>query len=100
MKKLIKYRPTGHVEIKFQPSPQAPQVLRVIRKSDLTGKDNTMDLPVTEEQLRNWIGNNEHPGQLILDAMPHLSAEQREFLISGCSPEEWQEQVVEKKEES
>ena len=28
--------------------------------------------------------------------MPHLSAEQREFLISGCMPQEWDEVMRER----
>jgi hypothetical protein len=88
VKTLIKYgiRP---VDINFQPSPDKLNVMRVTRRSDLSGKENTMDMPVTEDQLRNWLGTPSQPGQLIQNVMPHLSAEQREFLISGCTPEEW-----------
>lgn len=88
MKTLIKYgfRP---VEIKFKPAPGNPQLLQITRKSDVTGREHTLELPVTEEQLRNWLGTKDQPGQLIQNVMPHLSKDQREFLISGCTPEEW-----------
>ena len=88
MKTLIKHgiRP---VDINFQPSPDNPNVLRISRKSDLSGKVNTLDLPVTEQQLQAWLGTKEQPGQLIQHVMPHLSLDQREFLISGCNDEEW-----------
>lgn len=88
MKTLIKYG-IWPVEIKFQPSPDNPQVLRITRKSDLSGKENTLDLPVTEQQLQQWLGTSEQPGQLIQHVMPHLSLSQREFLNSGCNDEEW-----------
>ncbi len=94
MKTLVKhgFRP---VNINFQPSPDNPAVMRITRKSDVSGKENTMDLAVTEDQLRNWLGTQDVPGQLIQFVMPHLSSEQREFLISGCTPEEWKKIVDE-----
>lgn len=90
MNSITKYgvRP---VEVYFQASPDNPQVLRVKRKSDFSGKDNQMDLPITEDHLRQWLTTT----NLIQHVMPHLSSEQREFLISGCSPEEWAELVKE-----
>jgi hypothetical protein len=94
MKTLIKYGPRN-TEIHFQPSPDQPQLLRITRKSDVSGKDNTLDLPVTEDQLRNWLGTPDRPGQLIQHVMPHLNLDQREFLISGCTPEEWAKVVGE-----
>ena len=56
------------------------------RKNMFTGKFNEMDLPVTEQQIADWQN-----GVLIQNAMPNLSAEQREFLISGMSLEEQKE---------
>lgn len=89
MKTLIKYSGRSPVEIKFKPSPDSPNLLQITRISDVSHKENTMELPVTEDQLRNWLGDGTHSGQLIQYVMPHLSLEQREFLISGCTPEEW-----------
>lgn len=51
-----------------------------------TGKTNTLDIPVTQDQLDNW-----YRGALIQDAMPNLTAEQREFIKTGVTPEEWKE---------
>ena len=39
-----------------------------------------------QEQLDRWRG-----GELIQRVMPHLTPEEREFLISGSSSEEWDE---------
>lgn len=58
----------------------------ITKKSLLTGRVHTMDLPCTQEQIDAWRN-----GQLIQDAMPQLDAQQREFLISGSTPEEWDE---------
>jgi hypothetical protein len=57
--------------------------MRITVTNILTGLDNTMDLDVTPEQIQQW-----EAGALIQNVMPHLSIEQREFLISGMLPEE------------
>jgi len=54
------------------------------RKSPFTGKVNAMDLPVTIEQVQKWEN-----GELIQNAMPNLSADEREFLISGYTADDW-----------
>lgn len=69
----------------FEPVPNNPQLLRVTRQSDLTRATNTQDLPITEQQLRDWLDGS----QLIQQVMPHLTTEQREFLMSGATQEEW-----------
>ena len=57
----------------------------IIRRSPFTGKLNTLDLPVTTEQLEA-----RKAGALVQDAFPHLDADQREFLITGLAPGEWE----------
>lgn len=47
-----------------------------------SGTDFTVT--VSEQELSKWQG-----GAYIQDAMPTLSAEEREFLISGFTPHEW-----------
>ena len=58
--------------------------MNITRKSDLSGKIRTLDLPITIDQILAWNG-----GKLIQDAFPHLDSNQREFLMTGISPEEW-----------
>lgn len=58
--------------------------MQITRTSPLTGKVNVRDIDITVTQLQSW----QH-GVLIQDAMPHLSADDREFLISGSTPEDW-----------
>lgn len=57
----------------------------ITRRSPLTGKDNTMDLPITQDQLDRWMRRE----GLIQNIMPELTPDQREFLISGSTPEDW-----------
>jgi hypothetical protein len=60
--------------------------MRMAITSRFTGKVNVMDLAVTDEQIRDWQN-----GTLIQRAMPNLTAEEREFLMTGTTPEEWKE---------
>lgn len=62
----------------------------ITRVSMLSGKENTMDIACTEEQLNTWLG-----GVHIQDAMPNVPAIHREFLLSGITPEEWNAQFPE-----
>lgn len=61
-------------------------LMRITRRSLVSGKLNSMDLPVTLEQIRLWEG-----GTLIQDAMPNLTSTEREFLISGLTELEQKE---------
>ena len=56
------------------------------RRSVVTQKVNTMNIDCTEEQLMRY-----HMGELVQDVFPDLSDDEREFLISGVTPEEWDE---------
>lgn len=57
----------------------------ITRKSMLTGIERTFDIPCTQEQLDAW-----NTGQdLIQRIMPDLTENQREFIMTGCTPEEW-----------
>jgi hypothetical protein len=58
----------------------------ITRISMATGITHTLDLPVTPEQLRAWEG-----GMFVQDAFPHLTADQREFILTGTTAEEWNE---------
>jgi hypothetical protein len=60
--------------------------MKIVRTSPFSGKTHTWDLPVTEEELRLW--ENGKPAQY---AFPHLSANQREFIMTGITPDEWEE---------
>ena len=60
--------------------------MEITRKSPISGKYNTKELDINDIQYDNWMS-----GQLIQDAMPHLSADDREFIKSGITPEEWEQ---------
>tara|TARA_A100001011_G_C14080811_1_gene744410 strand:+ start:104 stop:271 length:168 start_codon:yes stop_codon:yes gene_type:complete len=45
-----------------------------------------MYLDVTGEQIERWVA-----GELVEDVMPNLTPEEREFMITGITPDEWDE---------
>ena len=65
-------------------------MLEVTRKSILSGKTNTMALDITQESLDIYdtIG-----GMLVQNVFPNLNKEEREFLINGVTPDEWNKYI-------
>lgn len=60
----------------------------LITKTSLaSGAINSREIDISPEDLRRW----EAGGILIQDAFPHLSADDREFLMTGITPDEWDE---------
>jgi hypothetical protein len=57
--------------------------------SQLTQKNHVLDLDITEEQLLRITFRRES-GELIQDIVPHLCKEDREFLMTGITQEEWE----------
>jgi len=60
--------------------------MKIRNISVITGKDRTLDLDVTIQQLFEW-----KKGTLIQNAFPNLSTFQREFLVTGSTEEEWED---------
>jgi hypothetical protein len=58
--------------------------MKITRTSPFSGKTITLDIPVTQSQLDRWQG-----GELIQNAMPNLTADEREFVMTGITAEEW-----------
>ena len=59
----------------------------VTKQSRISGKISSMDLDITSEQLDRIEAKIE----LIQNIVPHLSSEEGEFLITGITPQEWNE---------
>ncbi len=60
--------------------------MEITRISLLTGEAHTRDMDVTPAQLAAW-----EAGTFIQDAAPHLPKEEREFILTGITPEEWRD---------
>jgi hypothetical protein len=61
-------------------------IMIVTKKNIFTGIERSLDLDVTQEQLNRWEN-----GELIQNVFPHLSIDEREFLMTGIIGEEWNE---------
>ena len=58
--------------------------MKLTKRSTLTGKTHTKDLPITNDELYRH-----HKGELAQNIWPKLSKDDREFIISGITVEEW-----------
>jgi len=58
----------------------------ITKTSSLSGIERTLDLPITEQQVKAW-----EDGELIQNVMPHLTPAEHEFVITGVVQEEWDE---------
>jgi len=67
--------------------------MQITKTSPLTGQVNTREINVTHEQLATWEG-----GGKIQDVMPHLKQDDREFLMTGFTPEDWKEMFGDEEE--
>jgi hypothetical protein len=56
----------------------------ITRKSALSGKTRTLDLNVEQHEIDLWT-----MGTVIQKAMPRLTADEREFIMTGITAEEW-----------
>lgn len=61
-------------------------MIKFIRTSPLTDKENVRTIDVTQDEYDAW-----RRGTLIQEAMPRASAEDREFILTGYTPEDWAE---------
>ena len=66
--------------------------MKIIRLCPFTQKINEREIDVTSEQIYAWQN-----GTLIQNAMPNLSADDREFIMTGITPEVWNETFKEQK---
>lgn len=65
----------------------------ITRTSEVSGIERTKDIPVTEEQLQAWQN-----GGHIQRVMSNLSEDDREFIMTGITQEEWDTMFPEEEE--
>ena len=58
--------------------------MKVTRLSPVSGVKHTMDLDVTTEQIVSW-----EKGEMIQNVFPNLTPEEREFIKTGITPDDW-----------
>ena len=60
--------------------------MKIIRKSQFTGNTHDMDIDCSIEQLKEFESGS---GRLIKDIFPSLTSDEREFILTGATPDEW-----------
>lgn len=64
--------------------------MKITKTSILSGITRTKEFPtVTEERLQEWQPGDGRVGKRIQEVFPELTADDREFLLTGVTPEEW-----------
>lgn len=64
--------------------------MQVKMKSVISGKEHTLDLDITTDQLERFMNE----GIPVEKAFPNLSKQEREFLLTGITPDEWKEHIA------
>tara|TARA_R110002033_G_scaffold38325_2_gene77612 strand:+ start:1203 stop:1430 length:228 start_codon:yes stop_codon:yes gene_type:complete len=62
-------------------------MIRVTKHSPLSGLRNTLEVDCTIVEYALWKSTK----MLIQECLPNVSVDEREFLISGIYPGEWEE---------
>lgn len=68
--------------------------MKITKIHPKTGEENTLDLDITKDQMRRWF-----QGEHIQVVMPELTADEREFMISGLLPGQYDEMFKHDEEE-
>ena len=58
--------------------------MKITKTSILSGITRTKEINVNQSQIDKWVA-----GMLIQNAMPEISVDDREFIMTGITPEEW-----------
>ena len=59
--------------------------MKITKVSILSKIERSIDLDVTAEEIKAWKA-----GMLIQDAMPRLTTDEREFMMTGITAQEWE----------
>ena len=61
-------------------------MIKIQKRSQFSGNVNSMELNVTMEQLEKY----ERGEGLVQNIFPNLGPDEREFLMTGATPQEWE----------
>ena len=62
-------------------------MIKIERKSPKTGKINSMILDTTKELLDEYYAGSD---RLVQDIFPNLNVDEREFIMTGYTAEDWE----------
>lgn len=64
--------------------------MKITRRSPFSGKVHSLEIDITEEQFNAWSNaGDDDPNRFLQVAFPHLSDDDREFIKTGVTAEEW-----------
>jgi len=63
--------------------------MKIQRTSPLTHKKHTREIDVAPGKYEYWLATDRNDRPLIQHYFPELSADDREFLLTGIPKEEW-----------
>jgi len=64
------------------------KIMLITKKSQVSHKEHTLDIPITMDKYIQWQGGVDAH---IQNFFPELNDDQREFLLTGITKEEWNE---------
>lgn len=64
----------------------------IARVSQLSGIRRERNIPVDRDKFHDWIAQG-NASPLIQNAFPDLSDDDREFILTGVTPEEWDDMM-------
>jgi len=62
--------------------------MNITKISNLTGIEHTLNINITEDELLR-VENRRNSTELIQNIVPNLTMDEREFLMTGITNEEW-----------
>jgi len=72
--------------------------MKLTKKSSFTGIEHTIELPITKEEYLYGLADHSS-GKFIQNAFPTLNADEREFILTGVTKEEWDEFIGEEEDD-
>ena len=66
---------------------------------EITQSTNSMNLDITQEEYNSFLSKKPTERDNIQDIFPNLTDDEREFLITGLTPEDWNNIFSDEEEE-
>jgi hypothetical protein len=72
--------------------------MNLTKKSEFTGIEHSLELPITKIEY-NWGIIEMNKGKNIQNVFPQLNDNEREFILTGVTKEEWDEFIGEEEDD-
>ena len=59
------------------------------KRSELSGNIHSRSIPIEMDKFVEWMDEDPVTRPYVQDAFPELDANDREFILTGITPEEW-----------